>query len=48
MLDIKGFEIKTGYMKTKDAVEIVADQTLKIVMDPKIDGDSSRIGVSFK
>jgi pyruvate kinase len=48
MLDTKGFEIRTGYCKGKDPIEIVADQTLKLVTDDKIEGDSTRIGVSFK
>ena len=48
MLDVKGFEIKTGYLKTKDPLEITEGHNLKIVCDSKIEGDSTRIGISFK
>ena len=48
MMDTKGFEIRTGYMKSKDPCDIVAEQTLKLTCDEKIEGDSTRIGVNFK
>ena len=47
MLDTKGFEIKTGSNKTKDPIEIVADQKLKLMTDYNIEGDATKIGVSY-
>jgi len=48
MMDTKGFEMKTGVLKTKDPVEIVADQKLKLVTDAQIEGDATKMGVSYK
>ena len=40
--------MKTGVLKTKDPVEIVADQQLKLVTDAQIEGDATKMGVSYK
>jgi pyruvate kinase len=47
-MDLKGFEIKTGFNKSKDPIEITADMKLKLVCDDKLEGDSTRIGISYK
>ena len=48
MLDTKGPEIKTGNNRDNKAIEIVAGQSLKIVIDYAIDGDSTKIACSYK
>ena len=48
MLDTKGPEIRTGYLKTKDPIEILANQKLKIVTDYQIEGDATKIACSYK
>lgn len=48
MLDTKGPEIRTGYLKTRDPVEIIANQKLKIVTDYQIEGDATKIACSYK
>ena len=48
MMDTKGFEIRTGYNKSKDPLDIVADQKLKLCTDQAIEGDSTKLGISFK
>lgn len=48
MLDTKGPEIRTGYLKTRDPIEILANQKLKIVTDYQIEGDATKIACSYK
>ena len=48
MLDTKGPEIRTGFLKGKGPIEIKANQKLKIVTDYKFEGDSSTIACSYK
>lgn len=47
MLDTKGPEIRTGLLKDK-SIDLVAGQTLEIVTDPNIEGDSQRISCTYK
>ena len=48
MLDTKGPEIRTGYLKDRGPVEILANQKLKIVTDYQIEGDNTKIACSYK
>ena len=48
MLDTKGPEIRTGVLRDNKAIEIVAGQSLKIVTDYAIEGDSTKIACSYK
>ena len=41
MMDTKGFEIKTGYLKSKDPLDIAVDHKLKLVTDYQVEGDSN-------
>ena len=48
MLDTKGPEIRTGYLNTREPIEILANQKLKIVTDYQIEGDATKIACSYK
>lgn len=48
MLDTKGPEIRTGFLKDHEAVELVEGQDLIIDTDYEIEGDASRISCSYK
>ena len=48
MLDTKGPVIKTGNNRDNKPIEIIAGQSLKIVIDYAIDGDSTKIACSYK
>jgi pyruvate kinase len=48
MLDTKGPEILTGNNRDNKVIEIVAGQSLKIVIDYAIDGDSTKIACDYK
>lgn len=48
MLDTQGPEITLAYMRDNKQVEITAGQTLKIVTDIAIEGDSTRVACTFK
>jgi pyruvate kinase len=48
MLDTKGPEIRTGFLRDNKPVDIVAGQTLKIVIDYAIEGDNTKIACSYK
>ena len=47
MLDTKGPEIRTGLLKDSKPVDLVAGQTLKIVTDYSVEGDSKQIACSY-
>ena len=48
MLDTKGPEIRTGMLRDNKPIELVADQTLKIVIDYDIEGETKQIACSYK
>lgn len=48
MLDTKGPEICTGFMRDSKAVNLVKDQNLKIVNDMAIEGDNQKIACTYK
>jgi pyruvate kinase len=48
MLDTKGPEIRTGLLRDSKPIELVANQTLKIVTDYAIEGDTTKIACSYK
>lgn len=48
MLDTKGPEIRTGYLKDRGPIEVAANQKLKIVTDYQIEGDNTKIACSYK
>lgn len=48
MLDTKGPEIRTGMLRDNKPIELVAEQTLKIVTDYAIEGDTKQIACSYK
>ena len=48
MLDTKGPEIRTGMLKDGQPIELVMGQTLDIVTDYAIEGDTSQIACSYK
>ena len=48
MLDTKGPEIRTGLLKDHQPIELVQGQTLQIVTDYAIEGDSTRIACSYR
>jgi len=48
MLDTKGPEIRTGLLRDSKPIELVANQTLKIVIDYAIEGDNTKIACSYK
>ena len=48
MLDTKGPEIRTGYLKDRGPIEIVANQKLKIMTDYQMEGDATKITCSYK
>lgn len=48
MLDTKGPEIRTGLLRDSKPIELTAGQTLKIVTDYAIEGDTTKIACSYK
>lgn len=48
MLDTKGPEIRTGFLKEGKAIELVAGQSLKIVTDYEVLGDTTTLACSYK
>lgn len=48
MLDTKGPEIRTGMLRDNKPVELTAGQSLKIVTDYSMEGDTTRIACSYK
>ena len=48
MLETKGPEIATGYMRDGKSANIVTGQNLKIVNDMAIEGDASKIACTYK
>ena len=48
MLDTKGPELATGYMRDGKAAAIVSGQNLKIVNDMAIEGDATKIACTYK
>ena len=48
MLDTKGPEIRTGFLRDNKPIELTAGQTLKIVTDYAIEGDTTKIACSYK
>ena len=48
MLDTKGPEIRTGMLKDGQPIELVMGQTLDIVTDYAIEGDTKQIACSYK
>ena len=48
MLDTKGPEIRTGLLVDHQPIELVAGQTLQIVTDYAIEGDTTRIACSYR
>ena len=48
MLDTKGPEIATGYMRDGKAAALVTGQNLKIVSDMAIEGDATKIACTYK
>ena len=48
LLDTKGPEIRTGLLRDNKPIEIIAGQSLKIVIDYNIEGDCTKIACSYK
>ena len=48
MLDTKGPEIRTGFLRDNKPIDITAGQKLKIVTDYAIEGDNTKIACSYK
>lgn len=48
MLDTKGPEIRTGFLKDHKAIDLVKGQTLEITTDYAFEGDSSKIACSYE
>ena len=48
MLDTKGPEVRTGFLRDNKPIDIQQGQTLKIVTDYAIEGDSTKIACSYK
>lgn len=48
MLDTKGPGIKTGALRDNKAIDIIANQPLKISCDPQIEGDLKQIACDYK
>lgn len=48
MMDTKGPVIYTGYLRDSKPINIVAGQNLKIVNDPAIEGDNTKVSVTYK
>jgi pyruvate kinase len=47
MLDTKGPEIRSGFLKNHDTADIKAGQSLKIVTDYEFLGDETTIACSY-
>jgi pyruvate kinase len=48
MLDTKGPEIRTGFLRDNKPIDITSGQKLKIVTDYAIEGDNTKIACSYK
>mmetsp|Transcript_19353 Transcript_19353/g.29670 ORF Transcript_19353/g.29670 Transcript_19353/m.29670 type:complete len:396 (+) Transcript_19353:156-1343(+) len=48
LMDMKGPEICTGFLRDNKPIDIVQGQTLKIVTDFAIEGDANKIACSYK
>ena len=48
MLDTKGPEIRTGFLRDNKPIDLVSGQSLKIVTDYAIEGDNTKIACSYK
>ena len=48
MLDTKGPEIRTGFLRDNKPIDLTAGQSLKIVTDYAIEGDNTKIACSYK
>ena len=48
MLDTKGPEIRTGFNRDNKPIDIATGQSIKIVTDPAIEGDSTKIACTYK
>lgn len=48
MLDTKGPEIRTGFLKDHKTIDLVKGQTLEITTDYTFEGDSNKIACSYK
>lgn len=47
MLDTKGPEIRTGYLKNDEPVELVAGETVRLTMDYSYLGDEKKFAISY-
>jgi len=48
MLDTKGPEIRTGFLKDHKSIDLVKGQTLEITTDYSFEGDSNKIACSYQ
>lgn len=48
MMDTKGPVIYTGYLRDSKPASVVKGQNLKIVNDPAIEGDNTKVSVTYK
>lgn len=48
MLDTKGPEIRTGYLRDNEPVELKAQQEIDILIDDSLEGDDTRIICSYQ
>jgi pyruvate kinase len=48
LMDTKGPVIYTGYLRDSKPADLIAGQYLKIVNDPAIEGDNTKISVTYK
>ena len=48
MLDTKGPEIRTCFNRDNKPIDLTAGQSLKIVTDPAIEGDNTKISCTYK
>jgi pyruvate kinase len=48
MLDTKGPEVRTGFLRDNKPIDIVSGQSLKILTDYEIEGDNTKITCSYK
>lgn len=48
MLDTKGPEVRTGFLRDNKPIDIVSGQSLKILTDYEIEGDNTKIACSYK